>query len=224
MGFRSCVVIPAYNAAKTIGPLIHQVKALGLDTVVVNDGSTDRTAEAASRAGALVMSHLGNLGKGTALRTGFAFALREGYEGIVTLDSDGQHDPTEIPRLLEAAASSQAAIVVGHRLMNGCDMPLLRRWTNWLMSRIVSLIARQRIPDSQCGFRVIRRRALLALSLTSRHFELETELLLAAARRGLTVRSVPIRTIYQNHLSHVHPVWDGLRFMRLILWYLLCPP
>jgi len=224
MNLRSCVVIPAYNAAQTIGPLVRQIKGLGLDTVVVNDGSTDETAEAASAAGALVMSHLGNLGKGSALRTGFAFALREGYDSVVTLDGDGQHDPTEIPRLLEAASQSHAALVVGHRLVNRSSMPVSRRWTNRLMSLIVSLLARQRIPDSQCGFRVISRQVLVTIPLSSCRFELETELLLAAARRGVRVLSVPIRTIYQQHDSHIHPLWDGVRFVRLVLRYLLWPP
>jgi glycosyltransferase involved in cell wall biosynthesis len=221
MALRACVVIPAYNAARTIGPLLHQVRSIGLDAVVVNDGSTDDTAEEASRAGALVMSHLENLGKGVALRMGFAFALRGGYDAIVTLDSDGQHDPREIPCLLETASRCQAAIVVGHRLVDGSRMPMARRWTNRLMSCIVSLLARQPMPDSQCGFRVIQRQALAHLEFSSCHFELETELLLAAARRRLRVIFVPIRTIYQHQASHIHPLVDGLRFMRLVLRYLL---
>ena len=221
---RSCAVIPGYNAVETIGPLVQQVKALGLSPIVVNDGSTDHTAQAATEAGALVISHLHNQGKGVALRTGFAFALQEGYELIVTLDSDGQHDPMEIPQLLHAIAPPQTLIAIGHRVVDRTAMPPVRQWTNRVMSCVVSRLARQRIPDSQCGFRVIHRHVLETIQLSACRFDLETELLLAAARHGWLVASVPIRTIYQNHNSHIQPVRDGLRFVRLVLRYLLAPP
>lgn len=222
---RSCVVIPAFNAAKTLGALVKQVKALKLDPVVVNDGSTDETAKVAMDAGALVISHLANKGKGTALRTGFAFALEHGYEAVVTMDSDGQHDPTEILRLIDEAAAKPASVVVGNRTIDRQHMPLIRRWTNRVMSAIVSSLTRQPIPDSQCGFRLVRRDVIQAVRLRSRHFDIETELLLAASRGGWTVTSVPIRTIYQNgHSSHIRPVRDGLRFFTVVLRYLLAPP
>ncbi len=217
---RTCVVIPAYNAAKTLGPLVRQIRQMGLEAVVIDDGSTDETARIASDAGMLVISHLDNQGKGAAIRSGFAFALQHGYDAVVTLDSDGQHDPREIPRLLEACSQSRAAVVVGNRLQHGMAMPSVRRWTNRLMSWIVSALARQPIPDSQCGFRLIRREALSALHLSCRRFEIETEVLLDAARRGWTIASVPIRTIYDGHTSHIRPVRDGVRFLRLIARYL----
>ena len=221
--WKTCVIIPAYNSSRTIGPLVRHIRQLGFDAVVVNDGSTDDTAQVASEAGALVMSSLVNQGKGTALRRGFAFALRSGYEAIVTLDGDGQHDPQEIPRFLETAEHDQAMVVIGHRLVNGANMPPSRRWTNRLMSGIVSWLARQPIPDSQCGFRLIRRQALAAVELSTQRFEIETELLLAVARCGWTVASVPIRTIYSNHHSHIRPISDGVRFLRLVLRYVLKP-
>ena len=105
---RACVIIPGYNAAATLGPLIHRIRAMGLDVVMVNDGSIDQTAKTATEAGARVISHVHNQGKGTALRTGFAYALQAGYDMIVTMDSDGQHDPNDIPRLLEAAQQPPA--------------------------------------------------------------------------------------------------------------------
>lgn len=224
MSLRACVVIPGYNAARTLGPLLHQIKRLGLDAIVVNDGSTDHTAHVATQEGALVISHLRNQGKGVALRTGFTFALQAGYDAVVTLDGDGQHDPMEIPRLLETATLSQTAIVVGHRVVDGAVMPVSRQWTNRLMSWLISRLTGQRIPDSQCGFRVIRRHVLETIPLSTCRFELETELLLAASRAGWTITSVPIRTIYHQHASHIHPVWDGLRFARLVLRYLWSPP
>ena len=99
-------------------------------------------------------------------------------------------------------------------------MPLLRRWTNRVMSWIVSALTRQPVPDSQCGLRAIRREALGTLRLSCRRFEIETEVLLEAARRGWLIASVPIQTIYDGHSSHIRPVRDGARFLRLIARYL----
>lgn len=221
---RVCVVIPAYNAAKTLGPLVKQVKQLKLDPVVVNDGSSDETAKVAMDAGALVISHLHNKGKGTAIRTGFAYALEHGYEAVITIDSDGQHDPAEIPRLVDEAVAKPAAVVVGNRILDRGQMPMIRRVTNTIMSAIVSSMTRQRIPDSQCGFRLVRKEVIQAARLSSRRFDIETELLLAASRGGWTVSSVPVRTIYNGHFSHIRPVRDGARFFKVILRYLFAPP
>ena len=224
MNWRVCAVIPALNASTTIGRIIDRVQQLGLDPIVVNDGSTDTTVQVATASGARVISHVSNQGKGLALRNGFSYAVQAGYDAVVTLDSDGQHDPEDIPRLLEACRTHQAFIVIGNRIVDGERMPILRRWTNRLMSLVVSLIARQRIPDSQCGLRVIRCEALQALHMTSTHFDLETELLLAAALHGWSIRSVPIRAIYQEtHHSHIHPVRDGLRFIGLVTRYAIRP-
>ena len=224
MNERVCAIIPALNASTTIGRIIDRVRQLGLDPIVINDGSTDATVQTATAAGARVISHVSNQGKGAALRNGFSYAVQAGYDVVVTLDSDGQHDPEDIPRLLEACRTQQAWIVIGNRIVDGERMPMLRRWTNRLMSLVVSLIARQRIPDSQCGLRVIRREVLQALQLTSKRFDLETELLLAAAIHGWSIRSVPIRAIYHEaHHSHIHPLRDGLRFISLVTRYALRP-
>ena len=221
MSLRACAIIPAYNAAKSLAPLLERMRPLGLDVVVINDGSTDDTAAVAARAGTLVITHLRNRGKGAALRTGFAYALQSGYEAVVTLDSDGQHDPSEIPKLLEAAAKPDGAMVVGRRVFDAPMMPFARRSTNRFMSWLISKMAGAPMPDSQCGFRVIRRDALATLRLSSRRFDIETEMLLAAARGKWPIRFVPIRTIYEDHASHIRPIVDGLRFFRLVLWYAL---
>jgi glycosyltransferase involved in cell wall biosynthesis len=211
------VVIPAVDAAETIGSLIRSIKARDLGVVVVDDGSRDRTAAIAAGEGALVISHLRNEGKGRALRTGFEHALRARYDGVVTMDGDGQHDPAEIPALIDAAEHQHAALVLGNRLANGASMPAARRATNRLMSRIVSLLARQPIPDSQCGFRFIRREVLESVPLRSRLYEIETELLLGAARRKWKIISVPVRSIYENHPSRIRPARDTLRFLGVLL-------
>src|SRR3989338_4949416 len=145
---RYCVVIPAFTSAKTIGALVRRIKHQGFPVIVINDGSSDETAPIASGEGAVVISHLRNEGKGRALRTGFEHALRAQYDGVITMDSDGQHDPAEIPELIRAGERQHAGMVVGNRMATA-TMPWPRRLVNHLMSRIISLAVRQPIPDSQ---------------------------------------------------------------------------
>ena len=220
MSGRYCVVIPAFNAQDTIEAVVRCVKQQGLEVLIVDDGSRDQTASLASREGAVVISHLKNQGKGCALRTAFGYALRGGYDGVITMDGDGQHDPAEIPRLIRAAEHQHAALAIGDRMTDGVVMPPLRRWTNRVMSTLVSAVSRQPIPDSQCGFRLIRREVLVNLPLTATRFEIETELLLAAAKRSWKMISVPVRTIYAGQSSHIRPWRDGMRFLRTLLRYL----
>lgn len=218
---RYCVVIPAYEAAATIGDLVRRIRHQGLAVIVVDDGSRDQTPSIASQEGAFVISHLRNEGKGNALRTGFAYALRHPYDGIVTLDSDGQHDPAEIRQLIRTGEAQHAGIVLGNRMANGRLMPRLRRWTNAVMSSLVSAVTRRRIPDSQCGFRFIRKEVLQDVLLRSTRFEIETELLLRAAERKWKIVSVPIQAIYRNHHSHIQPIREGLRFVGLLVQFLI---
>ena len=218
---RYCALIPAVDAAQTIGEVVRQVRAHGLSVVVIDDGSRDQTAAVASAQGAIVISHLRNQGKGCALRTGFEYALRSRYDGVVTLDGDGQHDPAEIPQLIDAGERQHAGVVLGNRMANGLAMPALRRWTNALMSAIVSGVARQRIPDSQCGFRFIRREVLEDLPLRAKRFEIEAELVAAAALRKWKIVSVPVRGIYRRaQASRIRPLRDAVRFVGVVLRYL----
>lgn len=219
-----CVVIPAHDTARTIGPLVREIKRQGLDPVVIDDGSRDRTAAVAAEAGAVVISHLRNEGKGRALRTAFEYAVRQGYQGVVTMDGDGQHDPLEIPHLIREGERQHAGLVIGNRLVNGGAMPRLRRVANTAMSALISALARQRIPDSQCGFRFIRREVLQSVPLRTSHFEHEAELVFGAAARRWKIVSVPIRSIYRNERSHIRPVRDGLRFLWLLVASISHPP
>ena len=218
---RYCVVIPAFNAAQSLGPLIERIKAHRLDVIVVDDGSQDRTPSVAAAAGALVISHLRNAGKGRALRTGFDYACRAGYDGVITMDSDGQHDPAEIPIFIRTAEHTEAAIVLGNRMTDGAVMPPARRLTNALMSDIVSAVARQPIPDSQCGYRFIRREALEEITLRAMRYEIETELVLKAAARRWTIVSIPIRSIYDNHQSYIKPLREGIRFVGMVFHHMV---
>lgn len=218
---RYCVVIPALNAEQSLGALIPRIRAQGLDVLVVDDGSTDRTAAAAAAQGALVISHLTNKGKGRALRSAFDYARRAGYDGVITMDGDGQHDPAEIPQFIQAAEQEGAALVLGNRMSGGTVMPRARRRTNLLMSDIVSAVARQPIPDSQCGYRLIRREVLEAVALRARRYEIETEIVLKVAARRWKIISVPIRSIYDSHQSYIQPIREGIRFVGLVFHHLV---
>ncbi len=218
---RSCVLIPVYNAGKTISQVVRAAKQHGVDVLVIDDGSSDDTVPAAVTAGARVVSLLSNQGKGAALRIGFSYALRERYEAVITMDGDGQHDPAEIPKLMEVAREQQAAIVLGNRMTNVTSMPMVRMWTNGFMSTIVSGLTRQQIPDSQCGFRLIRAHVLAGMPLRAMRYEIETELLFRASTQRHKIVSVPIRTIYTAHDSHIRPVRDAIRFLSLVVRHLV---
>ena len=213
--------IPAYNEAARIGEVVAQTRSHVNEIVVIDDGSTDNTAAFAERAGAKVVRHELNRGKGAAIATGLDYFGRSDAEFGVFLDADGQHDPGEIPKFIEAARNMNADVVVGTRMTETRDMPLVRRLTNRFTSWVTSRMARQTIPDSQCGFRLIRRSVLPHLELSSSHFEIETEVLIQAARAGHRIVSVPIRTIYGNaaRASHIHPLRDTIRFFRLVAKY-----
>ena len=214
------VVIPCKNLESEVGEVVRGVLGLnlGLDVVVINDGSTDGTSAAAEAAGAHVLEHEVNLGKGAALKTGFEYAVAKGYDAVVTMDGDGQHDPSAIPDFLDALDKCDADIIVGTRMHAVGEMPRLRIWTNRTTSRIVSLITGQNIPDSQSGYRLIRVRVLrdIVKSFVTTRYDTESELLIRAARRGYRTAAVAITSIYTGAVSHINPIVDTLRFVRLV--------
>ncbi len=217
---KTLVVIPCKNLESEVGEVVRGVLGLdlGLDVVVINDGSTDGTSAAAEAAGAHVLEHEVNLGKGAALKTGFEYAVAKGYDAVVTMDGDGQHDPSAIPDFLDALETSDADIIVGTRMHAVGEMPKLRIWTNRTTSRIVSLITRQNIPDSQSGYRLIKIRVLrdIVTSFVTTRYDTESELLIRAARRGYRTAAVAITSIYTGAVSHINPIVDTLRFVRLV--------
>ena len=216
-----CVLIPARNESAAIGGLVASLVGQGVDVLVIDDGSTDQTAQAARAAGARVLSRNNRHGKGAALRDGFAWAISREYEAVVTMDADGQHAPADARRLVEAAASSDAGMIIGNRMRQPKRMPLVRRWTNGCMSAILSLLARQRVPDSQCGLRLIRCSLLRDCRLQSDHFEIESELVLEAARVGARIGSLSIQSIYRLERSQINPCTDTYRFLRFLWRYIL---
>lgn len=210
------MVIPAYRAASSIRSLVESVHALGLPVFVVDDASNDRTAEEARRGGARVLVRATNGGKGTALRQGLARSREDGFSWVVTLDADGQHLPSEIPRFLEEARRGEADLLLGNRMGNPRGMPLDRWLTNRFMSWVISRITGQQVPDSQCGFRMLGPRVLESVRLTSRHFEIESELVVRSAWAGLRVVSIPVSSVYRRQISFIRPIQDTVRFLRLL--------
>ncbi len=213
---RVIALIPGYEEGPRIGAVV-AVARQHLPVLVVDDGSTDDTAAQAEAAGAQVLRQAPNQGKGAALRAGFRHALAEGYDGIVTLDADGQHDPAEIPRFLDAFCGPDAAarpeLIIGRR--DFAQMPPVRRLSNTVGGAAFSWAVGQRIPDNQSGYRLLSRR-LAEVMTGSREagFELEVEMVAVCIRRGWLLMWVPIATIYAGGPSHVKPLHHLRHFVR----------
>ncbi|MEA3376972.1 MAG: glycosyltransferase family 2 protein [Chloroflexota bacterium] len=209
-------LIPAWNEGSRLGPVVEATRHY-LPVLVVDDGSTDDTATVAERAGATVVSHVCNQGKGVALMTGFDWALQRDYDGVLTLDADGQHDPDDIPLLLGAYQTEQWDLIIGRRRFD--QMPFPRGYTNPFGSWLLSLALGEPIPDNQSGFRLHDRRLLEILELTATGFELEVELIVQAICRGMRIGWVEIRTIYGiDKTSYFHPLKDSARFLGMV-WH-----
>ena len=207
------VIIPAYNEESHISDVVKEVKSEGFDILVINDGSEDKTEEKARNAGASVISLNPNQGKGTALRKGFEFALEKKYSNVAIMDGDGQHKAFEIPVLLAALDEQQCDIVVGSRMKDVSSMPLVRRIVNRVTSRIISWLAHTRLTDSQSGFRAIRTKVLNNISLTTRRFDTESEMLVQKAlenlMKGRTTFIIAHRLSTIGHANRIVVIVNG---------------
>jgi len=206
------VVVPCLNEAAAIETLVHEVRRHLPSVIVVDDGSTDATGEQATRAGAEVLRHDQPQGKGAALQDGLKRAHERGFTWAIMLDGDGQHSPDDVPAFLQHAGRTGAAMVIGNRMTDAGRMPWLRRQVNRWMSRRLSRLAGRALPDTQCGFRLLRLDAWSRLLIATRHFEIESEMLLAFIGAGHSVEFVPIRVIYKAEQSKIHPWRDTLRW------------
>jgi len=214
---RLIAIIPAYNERARVRDVVTQTRPHVDEVVVIDDGSTDDTAAIAESAGAKVLRHERNQGKGGAIATGLNFFQGSNAEFAIFLDADGQHDPAEIGKFIEAAGRENADMVVGSRMSDVRDMPWVRLRTNQFTSWVTGHLARQKIPDSQCGFRLLRRSVLKDLKFSTLQFETETEMLILAGRVGHKIACVPIRTIYETgRASRIHPWRDTVRFFKLV--------
>jgi len=207
-------VIPCLNEERTIAIMVRRVREILPTVIVVDDGSADATARQAEEAGAIVLRHAENQGKGISMRDGLENARRLGFAWAILMDGDGQHSPQDIRHFTERAAATDASLIVGNRMHNTASMPWLRRQANCWMSRQLSKIAGQPLPDTQCGFRMVRLDDWARLDLHTERFEVESEWLLAFARAGLRIEFVPVQVIYESERSKINPLLDTWRWFR----------
>jgi glycosyltransferase involved in cell wall biosynthesis len=191
-----CAVIPAFNAEKTVGPVVKGALAFLPTVIVADDGSTDATAEVAKEAGALVVRLPENRGKGHCLRLLFAEARKRGFEVVIALDSDGQHDPADIPRFLDAHRNEPGTVIVGSRMGDEGAIPVHRRNSMLVARFYVCLAANRYIDDTQCGYRLYPLSVVESIALLKERYVTETELLLKVGDSGIPIRSLPIPAVY----------------------------
>lgn len=215
---KGCVIIPTFNEAQIIYDLVIKIKDYKLlDVLVVDDGSSDKTDELAKQAGAEVIRHERNLGKGVSLRTGFKNVVGKDYDFVITMDGDGQHHADDLRNFISYFETNNTDIIVGNRMDDPKNMPLHRFLTNKVMSMIISSICKVYIADTQCGFRLIRASALRDMVFSTSNYEIESELLIQASKKKYTIASMPIKTIYEGQESDINPFVDTVRFFKFIL-------
>lgn len=214
-----CILIPAYNAAGTVRAVAEECLQYKLPLVVVDDGSCDGTADALTGLPLMLLRHQTNRGKGAALKTGFAWALQHGFDGVVTLDADGQHDPSAIPMLVETAAREGYGILLASRHSQFEQMAGLRKVWNrfgvWCLRKRTGF----EITDSQSGFRFYRTDLLRSVSLEHDGYDLEMELLMKCWKTGFSIGSTPVpaRVADGRATSHFRPVRDTWSICRIFL-------
>ena len=206
-------LMPAYNESRFIADVVRGVREY-VPVVVIDDGSTDGTGATAALAGAKVLVHPVNHGKGKALNTGFSYAVQRGVIAAITIDADGQHDPAEIPLFIRAYREGQGDIIIGRR--NFSQMPGRNQFGNrvgtWLLSRAMG----RDIPDNQSGYRLLSREVLRTVRPSTPRFEAEVEILLRAQLAGFRIAWIPIKTIYNAKISHFRPLHDSALFLRMV--------
>lgn len=206
---KTCAIVPCYNVGALCVPVIEQTRRFVAAVIAVDDGSTDDTPTHLSRTDAMILTHPQNAGKGAALLTAFNFLLESAdyssYDTVLTMDGDGQHNPQEIGRLLDAHSVDPRAVVVGTREVDRPDIKWRRRWGNIISRYFISKACGQHIPDTQSGFRVFSRELLRKVlpNLKPGRYELETSFLILAARCGYRVVPVPVSTIYTDEAERV---------------------
>jgi glycosyltransferase involved in cell wall biosynthesis len=216
---RTAAVIPAFDEEASIAQVVAGVRGAVDHVIVVDDGSSDRTAERARAAGAEVIVHDANRGKGHAVRSGLARVLDGQFTHVLLLDGDMQHLPEEAASLVEQAVRSGADVVLGQRRFDRGRMPPSRYHANRIGSRVLSWFVGVPVEDTQCGFRVFRVDALRPLHLHATKYEIETEMLVKVRRRGGRVETVPVTAVYAGQKSKLRPVPDTTRTCFLAVYY-----
>ena len=207
-------LVPAYNEGARVRGVVEGARR-HLPVLVVDDGSSDDTATHAESAGAELYRRPKNGGKGMALRDGFRHALSGGYDAVLTLDADGQHDPAEIPAFLQRFAERGADLIIGSRDFR--HMPPVRRFANSLGRHLFSWAIGQPVADNQSGYRFVHRRLMQSmLESAEAGFEFEVEMIVVCVRNGYKLDWVPIRTIYAGEKSHIRRGHHVKHFFRVV--------
>lgn len=210
------VIIPALNEQAHIADLVRKLRGMHLNVLVIDDGSTDKTSEIAEAEGAVVIRHEQNLGKGKSLADGYRYAASEGYDAVVTMDADGQHDPADVPRFFDTYDRTGIPVLVGNRMHDRARMPLIRRITNRLMSRMLNRQMNQYIPDTQNGFRLYQTDVVTMVIPDNDGFAAESEILLKLDEIDIRMGSVPIAAVYGDEKSHIRPLHDTRLFFKML--------
>ncbi|MEW5805743.1 MAG: glycosyltransferase family 2 protein [Acidobacteriota bacterium] len=218
---RICVIIPAFNAAKTIRNVIDGARKHVTRVIVADDGSADETAVIAREAGAEVVTIPANYGKGHALKLLFRRAIKEGFDAAISMDADGQHDPDEIPLFIKAFEHNLEEIIIGSRMHDRENIPQARLDAMRIARFYVSLAANQPIEDTQCGYRLYPLSLIKKIELTSERYITETELLIKAGDMGKIIRCVRVRALYGENGSHFRPVMDIVSISAWVISYLI---
>ena len=220
---RYCIIIPTYNNCRTVADVARRALAVCPDVIVVNDGSTDGTADILKDVSVTILEHDRNRGKGKALKTGLIYARDKGFSHAVTIDADGQHFPEDIPVLMEVSELDRGSLIVGCRNLTSENMPRRNTFANRFSNFWFRLQTAQKLDDTQSGFRIYPLDRLHGLWLVTSRYEAALELMVYAAWHGVRVTGVPVRVLYQpegERVSHFRPFWDFLRIT--VLNTLLC--
>lgn len=217
-----CAVIPAYNEEATVAAVVRGALSRLTTVIVADDGSTDDTAQVAEAAGAQVIRLPGNRGKGHCLRLLFAEARKRGFDAVIALDSDGQHDPAEIPRFLDAHRDAPGSIIVGSRMGDEEVIPVYRRNSMLVARYYICLAANRFIEDTQCGFRLYPLSVVESMAIRKERYVSETEILLKAGDSGIPIRSLPIRAVYPpGRRTHFRSVPDVAAISVYVISYIM---
>lgn len=208
-------IIPARNESRHIAKVIEKTKKYRVNIVVVDDGSTDGTKDIAESCGAKVISHITNLGKGAAVNTGCEYAISKGAKRIILIDSDGQHDPKEIPRFLRNLKTSD--LVFGVRRFNS-KMPFVMRFGNLFITKTAYLLFNVDIKDTQCGYRAFNSSTYKKIRWKSRDYSMESEMIANAGKNNIKYSQLPIDTIYSDNYKGT-TVIDGIKIVLNMLWW-----
>ncbi|KKH59381.1 dolichyl-phosphate mannose synthase [Methanosarcina mazei] len=213
------VVLPAYNEEVSIGSIVLLTRHYSDSVIVIDDGSSDRTARIAEKAGAHVIVHEANKGKGAALKTGFAAAADLGADIIVTMDSDGQHNPSDIPKLVAPIIDGYAEMVNGSRYLTHQDKntPIYRRFGQTILDTATKMNSGLKITDSQSGFRAFSASTKNVFRFNARGMAIESEMLADAGRSGLRITEVEIGVRYDVDGSTMSPIKHGLGVLVMVL-------